>query len=378
MSQDIQLTHRCPHVTLEDRVFLGVDRQTLSMSQPVDSTSVVRLVANDEVIIPSTGYHSRAKLTSGQSGPFRILANENDLIVSSSTEQVTFSLPVGSRVPASDIARQIRQGMSSVVVEDPSTVNGHLQLTDFSSMGTRSRLRLEGKAAALLGFDRTRGAKGKQVFPPWRLVPQAGSTDRRDLTIQFTSRVKSNPIFKASYVVRSSRCQRCQSSQIENDYRFDNTGSVILIENENLLYQECLKIILTDRGSNPYHTFYGTSITRQIGTKAVASAAALISEDIRRALNNLQAMQEVQGQAQFVSRRERLYRIVTVETSSDEFNPTIFRVNVVVANAARRLVPINITFTIPDVIALDATGDLVVNPNSAGLTADERQQVFGR
>ena len=92
----------------------------------------------------------------------------------------------------------------------------------------------------------------------------------------------------------------------------------------------------------------------------------------------MQRLQEKQGQAQYISPREKLYRIVTVETLPDDNDPTLFYLNVTLANAARRLVPISITFTVPDVVALDSTGELVVNPYLAGLSDVERELVFRR
>lgn len=374
MTQDIQLTHRCPHVTVEDRVFLQADRRTLALSQSLGSSATVRLVANG-IQVPGSGYHSQARLVSGQSGPYRIVSGENTVTVRSSTQVASLELPVSSRVSAQDVARQIRQAMSSLSID---VVRGHLSLIDTSNMGRSSLVQVKGDAAASLGFVGVAGARGRQVYPPWQVVRDRTSTDPRDLTIRFTQRVRQNPIFKATYVVRPDRCKRCQSSLIENDYRFNSGGDALLIEDQNLLYQECLKIILTERGSNPFHTFYGTALHEQIGSKAIAAAASFITEDVRRALENLRLMQEQQGEAQEVSRGEKLYRVVRVSTKQEESTPTLFNLEVIVANAARQTVTIPITFTVPDVVALDSTGDLVLNPEYAGLTTEEqRNRLFG-
>jgi hypothetical protein len=98
MSKDIQLAHRCPHLTVEERVFLHTDRRSLPTRQPVGADSSVRILANNDIVIPRYGLFSQAQLFGSLSGPFRILRNEETLTIQTGTAQVNVVLPVGSRV----------------------------------------------------------------------------------------------------------------------------------------------------------------------------------------------------------------------------------------------------------------------------------------
>ena len=203
---------------------------------------------------------------------------------------------------------------------------------------------------ASLGFVGQYGTRGRKIYPAWTL-------DKRDDTItnrfpKFVGQVRGNPVFKVTYSVPRARCLRCGGSYVENDYRFNIRGQMLLVENENLLYQAALKILLTDRGSNPYHTWYGTSIRSRIGTKAVSDVATAINEDVRRALGKLQDLQEEQSNFQVVTFKERLYQILSVQTYQDENNPFIFYVDVVVQNASSDPINLSIVYTVPDVVSL--------------------------
>lgn len=347
MSQDIQLAFPCPHLTIEERVALGTDRRSLETRQPVASGASVRILVNNEFPIPQGGLYSFAQLFSKTSGPFTILEDHNTLVVESSEGSLTLSLPVGPRVPTDDIIKLFKGQTDTLIAEN---VSSYLVFTDGKVIGPESFVRVSGTSVAALGFANQYGTRGRKIYPGWVL-------DQREDTItnrfpKFVENVRKNPVFKVTYSVPRERCLRCGGSFVENDYRFDIQGQMILIENENLLYQAALKILLTDRGSNPYHTWYGTSIRSRIGTKAVSDVATAINEDIRRSLGKLQDLQEAQSEFQVVTFKERLYQIQSVQTYQDENNPFIFYVDVVVQNASSDSINLSIVYTVPDVVSL--------------------------
>jgi phage baseplate assembly protein W len=179
-----------------------------------------------------------------------------------------------------------------------------------------------------------------------------------------------------TYSVPPHRCLRCGGTYVENDYRFDETGQGILIENEDLLYQACLKILLTDRGSNAYHPWYGTSIRSRIGTKALGGVASLISEDVRQALSKLQALQQSQATFQQVTYKERLYSVLSVQVLPHSQEQTTFLVDVTVQNASNEPIELSIVFTVPEVVALMGGNGLLLDGNRAGVTAGTSQNLF--
>jgi len=143
---------------------------------------------------------------------------------------------------------------------------------------------------------------------------------------------------------------------VENDYRFDSQGLVLVVENENLLHQAALKILLTGKGSNPFHKWYGTTLRSRIGAKAIGVVAGLINEDVRRALESMQRLQVSQSKYQSVSYKERLASIQSVRTYPLDTDPTAFMIEVLVVNASREPVNVTTVFTVPDVITLDGDG----------------------
>ena len=175
MSRDIQLRHRCPHLTIEERVSLGSDRRSLFVRQPVANQGSVRILINNSFFVPSTGLSSRAAVTGSMSGPFNITANETELRVISSTKTVVVNLPIGVRIPTDKIVSlfnaEAKKGLpfgdlGAILAEN---VNGHLRFSDLKSFGRASSIFIKGRAADLVGFDGQAGARGQQDYPGWRL-----------------------------------------------------------------------------------------------------------------------------------------------------------------------------------------------------------------
>lgn len=383
MSTDYQLAWRCPHLTMEEVVPLDGDRRSLLTSQPVAGAGTVRILANDEMYIPQGGLFVGARLFGTTSGPFDLNAETTTLSISSPESTQTFTFPITSAVRWSTkqvVDYLLRNNLTVALV---SNSNGHLLFEDASTVGTSSYVEISGSAASSLGFGAVdctnragyqRRAQGRRLYPPWGLAVRADVIANR--YPQFIQPVTTNPVFKVTYSVPVQRCRRCRASYIENDMRFDTSGQAIMIQNEDLLYQACLKILLTDLGSNPYHSWYGTTLQSRIGSKAIAAVSALISEDVRRALARLQTLQEEQSKYQTVTFKERLYSVLSVDVFPHEQDPTTFMVNVVVQNASSEPVDLRIVFTVPDVVALMGTNGLMLGTEAAGLSAEQARTLF--
>lgn len=365
MSTEVQLAHPCSHMVMEEVVPLADDRRSLFIRAPVASTNIVRVLANDETYVPPGGLYSQAQITGAVGGPFRVVDCENTFTVRSSTESASITLPVGSRVEPELVARLLVARLASVAVE---VLQGHLVLTDVSSVGLESSLVVGGNAATSLGFDRQRGARGRQVYPAWELASREDTVANR--YPRFREPVRANPRWKVTYTTLPARCPRCGATYVENDQRFDLTGEAILIENENLLYQAALKILLTRIRSNPYQPFYGSSLQSRIGVKAIGAAVATLTEDVQNALRTMQQLQSAQAKYQRITARERLYAVNSVRVSPSAEDPTVFRIDVVVSNAAGAPVSITIVFSVPGAVALVGTNGLSLGLEAAGLTSN--------
>jgi hypothetical protein len=354
MSKDIRLTQTCTHQTVDERIYLATDRRSLFPRQPVSSTSSIQVFLN-EIEVPSTGLFSTAEVVSSKSGPYRINSEYTNFVIENSLGSTTFSLPVGTRIETNTLVEFFSATLTSIEV---SNENGYLKFKDISKQGSESFLEMSGYGRSCLGLCLQSGSRGRQVFPGWNTYKRNDNVDGN--YIRFTKQIKGNPIYKLTYAVLPDQCLRCGGGYIENDYRFDSTGDALLVDNENLLYQCALKIILTTKGTNPYASWYGTSIKSRIGSKAVSYVASSINEEVRSALQNLQRLQQEQSKYQQVSFKERLYQIVNVETSPHIEDPTTYLVNVIVKNASNEQVNVSVVYTSPKTTALiNSNGTLI-------------------
>ena len=371
MSFDVQLAWPCPHMTMEEVVSLGSDRRSIPCKQPVANGGTVRVMVNDEFFIPQGGLYTSASLYATVSGPYDIVEGEDILTIQAPAGIQTFSLAefVGNRVTADILVNFFTKNRLTIV--DVQSFNGHLVLTDSINAGPDSFVKITGSAAASIGFgahgvnEYQWSSRGVQLYPSWRLHTRPDEITNR--YPKFDYPIQNNPIFKVTYTVPQNRCLRCGGTAIENDYRFDETGQFLIIQDENLLYQAALKILLTDKGSNPFYNWYGTSLRTRIGSKALAGVTTLLNEDIRKALSKFQALQEEQSRYQQVSFKERLYAILSVQVRQHNQDPSTFLIDVVVQNAAADPINLSVVFSVPGVIALMGSNGLMLGQQPSGV-----------
>jgi phage baseplate assembly protein W len=376
MSFDFQLAHACPHLAIEEEVPLGTDRQELRTLQPVASSSRVRITANDDVSIPQQGLLTSALLSGSVSGPFKVIKNENDITLSNRNQGVTLALPVGSRITADRIVELLNAAFRNQSVNmQAANINGYIRIRDALDMGPRSQVRVSGSATNSLGFVNQNRARGREVYPAWEFAERDVIQTTRNLSFRtvstrypkFTKPIKGNPVLKVTYTTFQQHCRRCQGTGIENDYRIDATGAALTIVNEDLLNQAVLKILSTIKGSNPFNTEYGTTLLERIGTKAVGSGGAVITEDVSSALRIFQRLQTAQARYQEVTPRERLANVLSVRTFPAPFDPTTFEVEIVASNASNRPVVITTVFAAPGTAALAGSNGLSLGLEGFGL-----------
>jgi len=299
----------------------------------------------------------------------------NELTVTTEVGTATVSLPEGERVPIS----KIKTFLELSAVNDLVTVgemNGYLLLTEKGNVGRSASITVGGKGAIALGFVQMR-AMGKEVLPPWGLlaIPNQLPTLRASGAPQenmarypfFKEPLKGNPSLKVTYTTIGNQCPRCQGTLIENDYRFNVLGTLITVSDADLLYQECFKAILTQKGSNAYHVAYGSDIMSRIGAKLGSSVSMLIEQDIRNSLLNVKGLQESRAQYQPVTLSERLYEIRAVQITSSEDDPTLFFADVVVSNMSQKPISLNIAFSVPGATALAGSNGRSLGASATGV-----------
>lgn len=339
MSIDFQLRQSCPHVSVLAPALLDTDLKRLVLPYPIGAFGVVRIYANG-LEIPSGGLFRLDPLKSVGTGPYAIPSDAAQVTVTTSSGTQVISLPYGKFVPQSEILLAFAPYANFVAI----TGGNSLSLSPVSADDTY--LSVSGPASSLLGFQQL-GTRAKTVFPGWRVLGDLGGK-----FISFVSPVVSSPVLEVSYPFEPSRCPRCLSSRVENDVAYDVGGELKVVENEDLLIQGVLKIILTELGSNPYHRWYGSAISRRVGMKATGTAASLLREDVAQALANFQDLQTKQARYQRISPEERLAAILAIQVAAVPNAPTAFQIDLQLRNASGRPVQFSTVFTVPGVTDL--------------------------
>jgi phage baseplate assembly protein W len=344
MSFDLKLSQRCPHLSVQAATTIANDGKTLVLPYPIGSFGLVRVYANG-IEIPSGGLYRPPSIQSSSRGPFTVTPSNSTLTITTSSSTETFAIPTGASVSQS----QVLSVLQTSTIVDTENQQGVITLTPKSV--NDQYLRLTG-CASEIGFQQA-GSNAALVYPGWRLVSsqQNGVYTK---SIQFRSNLRANPVLTATYPFEPSQCPRCRSTQVENDFRFTESGALETITDETLLIQESLKILLTDLGSNPYHPWYGTRIRQRIGSKNVTGTAATLQEDVRDALNRYKNLQVEQAQYQTLTPRQRLSSIDSIQVLPIEGLPTAFEINIVVRNSSSQPITVSSIFTVPGVINLSA------------------------
>lgn len=362
MSRDFQIGFPCPHVVGEERVVLSEDRRTLLTSKPISGTGLLKLLANNEFEVrPTTGVLSSATLTSGKAQPYFCAPGLTDLTIRTQARTLTLNLPTGYQ-SASSVASLINSAAA-----DPTTrpflvatvENGVLSLRENLTQGIQSQVRVLGNAKEGLGFLDQVGAVGQVVLPAFNLY--SVSTDPQQDSgyfVRFDRPVRPNFFFSLTYTVFWNTCLRCRGTEVENDKRFDDLGAPLLVTDDNLLYQSCLKILLTELKSNIYYPWYGADLMSSIGSKSNPSTANNIQQSVYSALSNLQNQQNQQSKFQRISPKERLYSVDNVGVRQAPEDPTVFLVDVTVRNYSFTPIEISIVYTAPGAYALPGTNRL--------------------
>lgn len=335
MSRDFEIRHPCPHRVRGEWVSIDPDLRTIRPLE-IPSSSAVVLKCNG-VEIPRNGLRSPARTRSSLTGPFEIQAGENDefsLSVDGGSVQ-TAKLPPGPSVSRQTIARRMRAELDGVEVD----VDDRGILIRTLESGRTSRIFLEGGSAHdTLGFPDRRHYDGELVFPGWNLVKRPGTVIPQDRVIKLDRPAAADDnIYELNYQTRQEDCRRCQGLGVENDFRYDENGEPITVENAELLLQEVQKITFTIRGSNIFHRWYGTSLVDMIGDKIGPTGDIVESQmaaEISEALERWREVKRKQSAVQEVTPEEQLSEVTELRVEQDPDDPTVFDVFVAVRSRA--------------------------------------------
>ena len=209
-----------------------------------------------------------------------------------------------------------------------------------------------------LGLSVNRIYRGKNTFPGWTLVNDPSTlSDRPRRLVYFDEPLKADSNFiELTYVTVSQECRRCGGLGVENDWRYGSDGHTAEVRNEALLIQELLKITYTNRGSNPFHPWYGTTILERIGSKNASSGVIqnAITSDIYTMFGRWQSIKRQQEEAvgQFLSDEEYPLRLSSVRLEQSQQDPTVLFLNVEVQNRSTKPIVITRGLRLPEPLNL--------------------------
>lgn len=362
MSYDRQLDQVCTHLVVEEALFLSADHQTVRPLRPIGAISSVKIRANGEVDVPSPGTYISAQATGIKSGPYNIQGGVNDRLVIrvGNGSFQTLTLPSGNQIPAARIVDSLNNVVRDAVFVSTSKRQVRVR-SSLRGPGATIFVRGSGSTAAnILGLATDRTWRGQTVVPGWSIVNDPNTLrDRPTRLVVFDSPLKGfQDYVELNYATVREECRRCGGLGIENDWRYTGQGKIITAQNEALLLQEMLKATYTVRGSNPFHTWYGTTIINSVGKKLSSTGLVqnMIVSDVYEAFRRWQSIkkqqEEVVGQA--VSDEEYPFRLLSVTLQQSEQDPTVIFVNATVQNRSNK--PIQIERGIRTPLPLDLMG----------------------
>ena len=337
MSYDRQLDQACTHEVVDEFLFVQDDRQTVSPIRPISSATSVRLRLNGVSEVPSSGVQIAARTVGTKEGPFSIGSTNNVFAIQINDDPVqTISLPYTAEISSSRLADTLTSMFSGLVFFSERNRVGIRS----TLLGRESTFRIHSSStlAATLGLVVDCVFRGKDVFPGWTLVSSPNSVSDRPLkyiVFDDTLQADSNYVEVCYYTVREE-CRRCGGSGVEHDWRYGVNGQILLVQDEQLLIQELLKITYTVRNSNPFHPWYGTTLIERIGSKNASTGVLqnTITSDIYTTFARWQSIKKTQEEAvgQEVTDEEYPYRLLGVQLEQSQEDPTVLFVNVTVQN----------------------------------------------
>jgi hypothetical protein len=200
-------------------------------------------------------------------------------------------------------------------------------------------------------FSKPLSASNTELFASDDLVPRSDYNiiyDPDSLTVHQTRMILLNnkwksieDYFEVTYVTLKNFCPKCAGLEVLDDIDYDIRGALRVLRNEELLLQNLEKFTITEKESNPFHTYIGTFLVRLLGQKIIDSSyvSNKIAEEISGTLDVLKSLQD---QYRFTDRPvtngELLNEVENVKIRFDKDDPTIVRADITATAKSGRTV----------------------------------------
>lgn len=376
MSFDRQIDFVCPHLVVEEALFVNSDRVTVRPLRPIASVNSVRVRVDGEVEVPSQGLYLPAMGFASKRGPYSIRPGVNDTLavtVNSGPDQVGV-LDHGENLSSREVARRMNLAFDGILFDLSST--GRLRVQTRSKGRDATVLIRPTPLATTLGFSVNRQWRGRAPYPGWTLIADSKTLlDRPTRLIVFDDILRgAREYVELYYTTLRQECRRCGGLGVENDWRYGVHGEVFAVRDEALFIQEIQKAVYTVQGSNTFHQWYGTTIFNTVGKKLSASGIvqSFIINDIREAFRRWQNIKKQQEEqlGQFVSDAEYPFRLIGVNLSPSTDDPTVVFVSATVQNRSQQAIQIErgVKLPLPADILGSSTQDGVIRQSLSNFT----------
>lgn len=120
-------------------------------------------------------------------------------------------------------------------------------------------------------------------------------------------------------------------------------GDFAVVEDQDKLVQDILKLVSTQLGSNPFFPGYGSPISQAlIGTSELSFSQDVATQQLRASLERLRELQQQQMKNnQIVTPQEQIAAIQDISVTQAEDDPRYYFVNFTVINKAFQAVPVS-------------------------------------
>ena len=149
-------------------------------------------------------------------------------------------------------------------------------------------------------------------------------------------RKATDDFYEVSYAVEGKYCPKCLGLRVLSDESYSYIGLVNMVENEDKLLQEIKKGIVTQLGSNRFHTWIGTEIHKLIGGKVwtIGAVKSKIVQEVSAYIERYVDVQNQQSQFQAITDRETFYSLIAVSAGPvNPDDPTYWSLEVTFSNA---------------------------------------------
>jgi len=133
---------------------------------------------------------------------------------------------------------------------------------------------------------------------------------------------------------------------VGNDVGINPDGSLQTVRDNEKLKQDILKAVLTARGTNKFHQWYGSTISQNLigHTLDISQIDAETKSSIQETLSTLMALQSAQARVQYVSPGETLAGVNDIVVVRDPSDPRQWSITIIALT--RQLLPVEETFTL--------------------------------